>query len=514
MHVIQLEPYDDVTSVRDRLTTIESDKVLLVFPRGDTPILRRKLDLVLIQREAARRGLQVALVTNDADVIDHAAELNMSTFENIKGGKSTEWRTPRNKVFISREDRPVDAPDAYELAPVASRLRPLTPREIAIKRGTRIALALGFAVILIVTAIIVLPGADVVITPAQSQINTSLELLADTSLNAVDIDNGLIPAQIIELDVEADASIPTTGFDDVPATLASGTVVFSNRTNSDIPVPAGTVVFSTGVDPARFRTLAPITVPAGIGNTATITIQALDDSAGVLGNIEPNLIINIEGDLGGLVQVRNPEPTRGGSIREQSIVTREDFTNIVTLARERLRQAAVAQFTARLTGTQFIVPDSIVIINEGNEQVTYSAFVGDPAATLTVQIRGRVRAMIIDEQFAREAARAALARQVGARERLVLESIAFTRSDASLLEGGTTASLRIAATGSIAAFIDAERVRQTIAGIGVTDAQGILDRTWILDPRTPPQITVYPSIFGRLPFLSTRINVTIREAAS
>src|SRR5207253_851304 len=128
LQVIQLEPYDDVISVRDRLTFVNSERVLLVWPRAAS-VLRRKLDLVLIQREAARRGARLALITQDLSVIDYAAELNISTFESVDDCYRAKWKRPLSKVFIDRSDRPPDAPDAYELRLIASRLRPLTPQQ-------------------------------------------------------------------------------------------------------------------------------------------------------------------------------------------------------------------------------------------------------------------------------------------------------------------------------------------------------------------------------------------------
>src|ERR1700733_180183 len=114
LQIIQLEPYDDVISVRDRLSFVKTERVLLVWPRTST-ILKRKLDLVLIQREAARRGARLALVTQDLDVIEYATELNISTFDTVNASNKAKWKRPRNKVFVNRADRPDNAPDAYEL---------------------------------------------------------------------------------------------------------------------------------------------------------------------------------------------------------------------------------------------------------------------------------------------------------------------------------------------------------------------------------------------------------------
>src|SRR5512143_993059 len=128
LQIIQLEPYDDVVSVRDRLSFVNTERVLLVWPRRGE-ILKRKLDLVLIQREAARRGARLALVTAAPDVLENAADLNISTFPSVTASQQAPWKHPRSKVFVDRSDRPAEAPDPYELMLTASRLRRLTPQQ-------------------------------------------------------------------------------------------------------------------------------------------------------------------------------------------------------------------------------------------------------------------------------------------------------------------------------------------------------------------------------------------------
>ena len=68
---VQLDTNDDVVTVKDRLSFIRGRRVLLIWPEDGTT-LTRKLDLVLVQREADRRAIQLALVTHDELIIEHA----------------------------------------------------------------------------------------------------------------------------------------------------------------------------------------------------------------------------------------------------------------------------------------------------------------------------------------------------------------------------------------------------------------------------------------------------------
>ncbi|MFN8419351.1 MAG: hypothetical protein U0528_08925 [Anaerolineae bacterium] len=515
LQIVQLEPYDDTTSIKDRLSSVKADRVLLVWPkRKSARLLQRKLDLVLIQREAERRKARLALVTADPDVIDYARELNITVFNSVRQGQQPGvWKQPLNKVFVERADRPEGTPDPFELRLIASRLRKLTPQE----RRNRLILRFGAILLLLVTlistAVVVLPGAEVVIYPAQSQIDDVALITADPQASAIDYDQGIIPALVQVIDVETSASIPTTGVTDVANSLASGTVIFTNQTNDEITIPAGTVVFSTGRDPARFRTINDVIVPAGVGSTANTNIQALEDTSGTKGNIEPNLIINIEGPLNDVLGVRNP--ISRAAVR---CVRRHrhagGYNNLLPLARDKIRQVALTQFSARLTSGQIVVPESIQIAPGATEETTYSAFIGDPVETLTLTLRTRVRALVIDQQFARDAAFASLSRQVRLQQTRILDlnSVTYQLTAVRPPDANGRVLLTMAVSGRIYTQIDAERARQRISGSSISAAIDALNRDWVLDPLRPPEIRVFPGIFGRLPFLTTRITIVIRTS--
>ena len=57
-----------------------------------------------------RRAIRLALVTHDAEVIRHARELNISTFETIGAAERGRWKRGRGKVFTNRFQRPKEEP--------------------------------------------------------------------------------------------------------------------------------------------------------------------------------------------------------------------------------------------------------------------------------------------------------------------------------------------------------------------------------------------------------------------
>src|SRR5688572_26645758 len=119
---IQLEAGEDIASVRDRLSFIRGKRVLVIWPETGTALIR-KLDLVFLQREARRRVIQLALVTHDPQVITHASELEISTFETIKEAENSKWKRGRTRVFVQRHHKPEHEPEPEDLMPIASRVR-------------------------------------------------------------------------------------------------------------------------------------------------------------------------------------------------------------------------------------------------------------------------------------------------------------------------------------------------------------------------------------------------------
>ena len=73
-HIIKLEPHDDVISTRDKMGWGKTGRILLVWPdRGR--VLKRQLDLVLLQRHSNLLGVQLGIVCKDEDIRKQAQEL-------------------------------------------------------------------------------------------------------------------------------------------------------------------------------------------------------------------------------------------------------------------------------------------------------------------------------------------------------------------------------------------------------------------------------------------------------
>lgn len=512
---VQLETGDDVTSLRDRLSFIRGKRVLLIWPEEGT-VLTRKLDLVLVQREAMRRAIRLALVTHDPQVIQHADELNISTFETIGASDRGRWKRGRAKVFTNRHQRPKDEPIPDDLKEVVSRIY---AEESAAERKWKI-LRRMVALVIFVAAIgalgyVLLPTATIRLTLAQSQVEATTDIIVDPQARGLDIDKRIIPATKIGVQIEDNGTIPTTGQQDLEDASAIGSVIFINQTTRAVTIPAGTTVTTSGGEPIQFRTMQEARVDGGIGLQIEVAIEALQVSAGDVGNVETGTINSIIGPLAADLSVRNVSATSGGENRIQRVVDQVDRDTLLAIVRQQLQNRAYLDLQAKLKPSECIILDSVGIPEERSDWMTFSAQPGEVADTLSLTMRAIVEALTVDEQFAQQIILAQLSAQVPEDRFLKPESIRYELGceSGSIYDPVTgQATFAMKGSGIITAQIDAEQVRQNVANRPINDAIAYLVTELPLQQGFTPQITVWPDGLSNLPLLPARITVESQDA--
>ncbi|MCA9915033.1 MAG: hypothetical protein KC496_16880 [Anaerolineae bacterium] len=504
---IQLQAGEDVPSVRDRLSFLRGRRVLLIWPERGTA-LSRKLDLVLVQREAKRRVIQLALVTHDENVIVHARELGISTFETIQQAERNRWKRGRSRVFVQRHHKPENHPEPEELMPVASRVR--SPRKglsgitATIVRVAVLAIVLGT---LLGTLYIVVPSATVRIAVAQFPLEIETTLIADPAALDVDVENGIIPATVVSATVQTVEQIETTGTLQDESRRAIGVVTFTNQTTSALEIPADTTVSTSGGTPIEFATLESTTLPGGVGQRVDIRIEALQTSAGTQGNVAAGTINTVRGALANQVTVRNLTATTAGSQPTSPIVTEADQQRLRGIVRGRLQALAYTEMEANLTETQIIVIDTVNIPDDGIRDEIFSNEPGDISSTLTLDMRAVVQALVIDDRFARQVVFAKLSAEQPEAFSLRPDSFSYTRGLVLSTSESGQITFNAYGNGTATVTVDIPELQQRLAGTTVSQAVNILQSELALLPDTPPQIEIVPGFIGRLPLVPMRITI-------
>src|SRR5262249_25781837 len=141
-------------------------------------------------------------------------------------------------------------------------------------------------------AYLLIPSATITITPAQTRLETdaAIQAVVDPESVRLDVENGIMPASLARAQIEEQASIPTTGRQELTDAHSTGSVVFINRANSAIRIPIGTLVSTSSGSPITFRTTQEATVTAGRGLQIEVPIEAVENVSGDVGNVEAGQI--------------------------------------------------------------------------------------------------------------------------------------------------------------------------------------------------------------------------------
>ena len=360
-----------------------------------------------------------------------------------------------------------------------------------------------------ITIYMVLPSAVVMVRLQEDEIKATVEIVADADVQAVNIERGIIPAQIIRATVETTAAVPTSGAQKLENALAQGVVTFTNQTDAEVNIPANTSLTTSVGAPILFRTVSAVTVPAGVGQHIEARIEAMQSSTGSLGNAAAGMINAVVGPLGNLVSVINLSPATGGENRIVNIVAEADRIALLNSVRTQLQSLAYEKIQTRITKSQLIFIETMRIEVERKDWTAYSAEIGAVANELSLTMRAVVSAMVVDDHFGRQAALARLSAQKPPNAKLRRESIAYMRGPITRQES----SSRVIFTASVSAKampqFDAAQLQERLAGLSLVEAQQILASQAEL--ASPTRLLVRPEGFGRMPLLPVRIDIQVSE---
>ncbi len=509
---IHLEAADSVVAVRERLARLRGRRVLLVWPANGA-LFRRKLDLVLIQREAYRRAIQLALVSQDNAVIAQAAELNISCFPSIAASENERWKRGRQKVFLPRYHRPGADLQPEDLALIAARLegrKRHSPWRAAVER--LVVLALLIAVVG-GACYVVLPSAQVELSLKRQDVSAVVDIVADSKTEAVNLELGVIPAHILRETVETTASIPTSGNFWLDSVSSAGVVTFTNLGETRVSIAAGTILATSAGEPILFETVAAAVVPAGSGRSVEATVEAREGFRGSIGNVKAGMINTIFGALAERVSVINLAPVAGGGARSVKVVDAADADRLRASVRLQLQSLAFESMRAKLSENQVIIIESIQVEEERKEWTRFSADIGTMTSELTLTMRAVVSALAVDERYGRQVALERLRANLAPGQELLANSLQYKRGP--FAPGRRAGQIRFTAESSatVAAALDIDSLRNRLAGLSLDEAKDLLAKSPELSASEPTRLKLYPQGLDRMPSLPVRIDLRVKSSA-
>lgn len=488
-HVIHLAAHDDYHSTRDQMTWAKSARILLVLPRKER-ILRTRLDLVLLDRQATALGTQLALVTDDEVVLGNAEELRIPVFETIKEAQKKTWKVTGKKKPMSFFHKPGRSVGVKEY-PNQSRFRV----DLGNTWTRVIVFSLGvFAVIALL--LVLLPEAEIEITPATRLQEMQFSIKADPRVEQGNI-SGLVPIRTISIAVTETETRNSSGTITVGDNPATGELEVRNLTDSEITVPAGTI-FRTLMEPIqRYQSTKPIKLAPQIGSTSTVPIQAINP--GEAGNVDKGMVTGVEGQIGLWIAVTNPQNLGNGSDRQIAAPTEQDLRELEKALDLELEKSAFKAIQTASGEGSIILPESIKI----EEVLTQNQDpeVGTPADTLTLKTTAQYSGSFIDIKDIQTAANLILDANLPKGYKPSENPVEVEVLSTNELDG----SFLIKASRNISESISSEQISQFAAG--KTPEAFLTSLPGIIAVAEAPRIQIWPFFLGRFPFLSMRIHI-------
>lgn len=489
--IIQLEPHDDLISIRDRMDWAKTPRVLLLWPKkGQVGI--RPLDLALLRRHAASLGAELGLVTRNGEIRAAARELGISVFRTTTEAQKKTW-------VESGPVRPTRRFPRIDLRALRDRLRLPDPLDVENDPTSRVGVFSIGVVALLVVMLVFLPSARIRLRPPEQPQSVVISVSAEPDAEAVQL-SGVIPMQKLLLTLEASDSLLVTGQVETPSGTAQGMGHFTNLTEDPVIIPAGTVLLAQTQPPVTFLTVEQAEIPAGKGEAVDILIRAANPGAS--GNVAAETITAFEGPLGLALQVTNPTATTGGSNETVFAPTDQDRETLRRRILADLDQQARERFALQVSTGDLLFPATLTMEKIVDETVTPPP--GQPGEKLT---------MTFTAEYSMAYAAASDLEKLSA---LVLDASMPVGSMASpgtlvykpvspFFEGQDLVRWQMRAERQVRLRIDSEQVIALAQGKTARRAGSLLTETFRLVE--PPQISIRPIWWPWLPLLPIQITV-------
>jgi hypothetical protein len=393
--IITLESHDDLISVRDKLSWVKTPRVLLVWPKYEQVNLRM-LDLKVLQRHSDSLGAQLGLVTRRANIRRDAESLGIPVFGTTSAAQKDFWpeSAPRTQRMPKK---PRQGLRAWRDA--------VYPKESAWRTsfvGRVLTFTVGVIAFVSVAGLFV-PRATVTLYPEAQTQSAIIPVAADASIESVFV-TGSIPARKLSSIVETTQSLAVISQISIPKSKAKGIARFTNLSQGEVQIPAGTIVSTASDNPIRFVTLNDTLLPPGVDEFVEVPIEALE--AGENGNVLAGSLIVVDGPLGLSIAVGNPSSTSGGSDSNLIGASEEDRTKLHDVVLDNLRRDAEEDLRAQIMPSDLLLMDTLEIVEVLEE--TYDPPPGQAGNQLNLHMKVEFSAQYVSHEDMLQLSNAAL----------------------------------------------------------------------------------------------------------
>ena len=490
--IITLESHDNLISVRDKLSWAKTPRILLVWPKYEDVTLRL-LDLKVLQRHADSLGAQLGLVTRWNNVKRDAESLNIPVFDSTASAQKDLWA-----VSAPRKRRLPKPPQAD----LRKRRDEIRIQESAWMKSLvgRISLFTIGVISVLVLAGLFIPRAVVTLHPESKIVSAVIPVQASLTFNSVSL-NGDLPAQEIFVTVDVEKTKTITSRIAIPKTKAKGFVQFQNLSSSEVTIPAGTIVATQ--DLIRFETLNRVLLTGGVNQIVEVPIQAVN--AGEIGNVAAEKIISIEGPLGLLMKVANPESTMGGDDENAIGANETDRLDLREQVLNELNLIAEIEMRSQITEKDFLLLDTIELTEMLVEEFSPPENEASNSLTLKMQAEFSARYILANDIQALTSSSLNASIPQGF---VSLGEMTFDLFEPPVTDSEGVTRFQLQASQNTVKQVDVLQVFSLIRGHHLQNAKTELTDSFAL--REEPQISITPSWWNWMPLIPFNVSVEVK----
>lgn len=536
--VIYLEPDEEITSVIDKLKTIEgAHSVYLVIPKG-AGLLQSVVNLKILKREAESLKLEIGLVTLDIIGRNLASQVGLTVYDSIDSSKPI-IEPPKEKPNLNdvieidlSEKKPINPPpgvrvnyyqqedrnqpdnnknnsemfsrEAIDIGPkthiaaspisVSNYQPPQTIKPRPPKKWiAKLFFCLAIMVIGLVLIFIYYPKATIDLTIQAEPISEQIEIIVNSNDFNNSAGNTSISGKVIASENELEKEFRTTGKKNV-GEKAKGEVTISNEGGTQQILVAQTQLESKlGL---LFITTSEVTIPA-----ATASVDPQGNVVKKSGTVkvlveakEPGEDYNIDTSDFTIankptLQASNSSSFSGGITRQITIVSQDDLDLAKTDLENQLKDTNKTSLIEQSNKDGLSIIESS-IANEDKDFIVDKKS-GEETEKFIAKLTLRSKSMAFSEDDYRKAVVAVLGDKIPQDKELVLstddaiEQGAFTNdfSNGTMkIEGKVQTKL--------APKIDYDQIKRSIAGKSILSAENLLRNNGAF---SDSKITIHPS---------------------
>jgi hypothetical protein len=521
MAVLYLDGDDEITTAIARIRAVDDAELALVLPPGSR-IGTSRINFRLLAREVGGSERQVAIVTPDAGVRAMAASAGLPAFASVADyERGADAHAALGVLPGSLPVDPMAETSAYiAVAPSASPPPALeqppgsSARRSPPPRPSRLRVALVAVLVLAVLLagagmIFVLPSAQITLVPKLEAVGpVSRAIVADPAATSADLAAGVVPAQTIEVPLQASDTFDATGLK-IDESKATGRVTFTNNdTSASNVIAAGSIVATSSA--VRFKTLAAVTVPRATAppptfkaGKATVRVEAL--VAGPGGNVGANTITTLPPGKDTplhLLSVTNTAATSGGTHTETKQVKQED----VDAALATLTAALQMQFEAALAAPETVPAGATLIaataaMGETTADPATSGLAGTEAPTFGLALSATGTVLAVQSAPLETMADQIVQATVPSGSQLLPGSVQRVIGAPTVQGGVVTFVIRVSA--SAWRSLDAAALLASVKGRSVAEARTLLETQGTVT------IDTWPGYVDSIPTLEGHATLTV-----